>query len=299
LSMFIIVLVVNLGMCLVHAHSEQNHILERQRLRSASNRNMRNKILSMLSKQQSSRAGTTSQQNPRLEYSNPSTVEVTERIQSFFPECGMDDYYERQLPQDSAETSYLIYNLKFPNPPSGSSLRVADARLRIFMPPSPELKAGADTAVDLTKPVETENCSSEERYRITVSWIQLRNHHSFVGESVMLDTTMVDQSYTGWLSFNVIGAARNWYRHKHRPAAIAIQIEDMKRRPVKASEILQTMNCSSTVAGSSSGQQDQQAQMSMVPQGQEARLIMVSQHYPLARGIKQPPAASRGVCVLY
>jgi hypothetical protein len=31
LSMFIIVLVVNLGMCLVHAHSEQNHILERQR----------------------------------------------------------------------------------------------------------------------------------------------------------------------------------------------------------------------------------------------------------------------------
>jgi hypothetical protein len=91
----------------------------------------------------------------------------------------MDDYYERQRPQDSAETSYLIYNLKFPNPPSGSSLRVADARLRIFMPPSPELKAGSDTAVDPTKPVETENCSSEERYRITVSWIQLRNHHSF------------------------------------------------------------------------------------------------------------------------
>jgi len=286
LSMFKILVVVNLGMCL--AHSEQNPILERQRLRTASNRNMRNKILSMLSKQQSSRGGSSAQQSPSQQFPGHNPVDVTERIQSFFPECGMDDYYQRQLPQDPADTGYLMYKIKFPSPPPGSSLRVADARLRIFMPPSAEAEAAkttANTAADPTKPVDTENCSSEERYRITVSWIQLRNHHSFVAESVMLDTTMVDQSYTGWLSFNVIGAARNWYRHKHRPAAISIDIEDMKRRSVKASEILQTMNCSSTVAGG-------------IGEGQEARLIMVSQHYPLTVGVNPPPA-SRGVCVLY
>ncbi len=47
-------------------------------------------------------------------------------------------------------------------------------------------------------------------------------------------------------NYNMNNMLRNWYRHKHRPAAIAIQVEDMRRRPIKTSEILHTSNCTNT-----------------------------------------------------
>ena len=78
-----------------------------------------------------------------------------------------------------------MYNIKFPSTPAGSTLRVADARLRLYMQAASHqdadnFVAGGATRGDGTAASDdTENCSSEERFRITVSWLQMKNHHSF------------------------------------------------------------------------------------------------------------------------
>ena len=84
-----------------------------------------------------------------------------------------------------------MYNIKFPSTPAGSTLRVADARLRLYMQAASHqdadnFVAGGATRGDGTAASDdTENCSSEERFRITVSWLQMKNHHSFGKNNIL------------------------------------------------------------------------------------------------------------------
>ncbi|XP_023320924.1 uncharacterized protein LOC111695731 isoform X2 [Eurytemora carolleeae] len=164
-------------------------------------------------------------------------MDFTERVQSFFPECDIDDNYLLQLP-DTPNSEILIFKIKFPVPRPGTLLSIVEARLRMFKLHSEMIE-------------DTPDCPREQRMRITASWIQLKNHANSdaVAETVMLDSIMVDLSVNGWISLDVTGAVRSWYNHPHRPSAVLVEVENSRRETLQTRNLLQPLNCSSSSAG--------------------------------------------------
>ena len=107
-----------------------------------------------------------------------STTIIAHRIYEDVSLVGdVEDRYLRQLPRATDSTT-LMFSLRFPSPPPGHTLSVADARLRLFKTPVEDVSANDVLAGGpAAAPADGDNCPSENRYRITVSWLQLKSRH--------------------------------------------------------------------------------------------------------------------------
>jgi len=134
---------------------------------------------------------------------SPVSIDYTQRVQSFFPEC---NYRHKtrlilQAPEDPNIDIHL-FKIKFPTARAGSKLSINEAQLRLY-------KLG------VANPTSNPNCPPENKIRITVSWLKLKNSGIRPAEQVMLDSVMVDGSIAGWTQLDVTGAVRSWYKHRH------------------------------------------------------------------------------------
>eukprot|EP00092_Neocalanus_flemingeri_P006428 GFUD01006925.1.p1 GENE.GFUD01006925.1~~GFUD01006925.1.p1 ORF type:complete len:498 (-),score=113.70 GFUD01006925.1:444-1937(-) len=162
---------------------------------------------------------------------SPMSIDYTERVQSFFPECNYKHKTRLilQAPEDP-NIDIHFFKIKFPSARAGSQLSINAAKLRIY-------KIGA------ARPTPRPNCPPENKIRITVSWLKLRNSGIRPAEQVMLDSVMVDGSIAGWTTLDVTGAVRSWYQHQHMPMALMIEVEDISKRDLNAKQFLQTIKC--------------------------------------------------------
>jgi len=163
---------------------------------------------------------------------SPMSIDYTERVQSFFPECNYKHKTRLilQAPEDP-NIDIHFFKIKFPSARLGSKLSINAAKLRIY-------KLGVGN------PTSSPNCPPENKIRITVSWLKLRNSGIRPAEQVMLDSVMVDGSIAGWTTLDVTGAVRSWYQHQHMPMALMIEVEDISKRDLNAKQFLQTIKCS-------------------------------------------------------
>ena len=123
-----------------------------------------------------------------------------------------------QAPEDPNIDIHL-FKIKFPTARAGSKLSINEAQLRLY-------KLG------VANPTSNPNCPPENKIRITVSWLKLKNSgirpgvifdfysnicliQNVLAEQVMLDSVMVDGSIAGWTQLDVTGAVRSWYKHRH------------------------------------------------------------------------------------
>jgi len=162
---------------------------------------------------------------------SPVSIDYTQRVQSFFPEC---NYRHKtrlilQAPEDPNIDIHL-FKIKFPTARAGSKLSINEAQLRLY-------KLG------VANPTSNPNCPPENKIRITVSWLKLKNSGIRPAEQVMLDSVMVDGSIAGWTQLDVTGAVRSWYKHRHMPMALMIEVEDINKRDLNAKQFLQTIKC--------------------------------------------------------
>jgi hypothetical protein len=161
----------------------------------------------------------------------PVSIDYTERVQSFFPEC---NYKQKtrlilQAPEDP-NIEIHFFKIKFPTARAGSKLSINAAKLRLY-------KLG------VSSPTFSPNCPPENKIRITVSWLKLRNKGIRPADQVMLDSVMVDGSTTGWTTLDVTGAVRSWHQHQHMPMALMLEVEDIGKRDLDAKKYLQTIKC--------------------------------------------------------
>jgi len=162
---------------------------------------------------------------------SPVSIDYTERVQSFFPECNYKHKTRLilQAPEDP-NIEIHFFKLKFPTARPGSKLSINAAKLRLY-------KLG------VSSPTSSPNCPPENKIRITVSWLKLRNTGIRPAEQVMLDSVMVDGSIAGWTTLDVTGAVRSWYQHQHMPMALMLEVEDISKRDLNAKKYLQTIKC--------------------------------------------------------
>lgn len=164
---------------------------------------------------------------------SPVSIDYTERVQSFFPECNYKHKTRLilQAPEDPNIEIHL-FKIKFPVARAGSKLSINAAKLRVY-------KLG------VTSPTSSPNCPPENKIRITVSWLKLRNSGIRPAEQVMLDSVMVDGSTPGWTTLDVTGAVQSWHQHQHMPMALMIEVEDISKRDLNAKRYLQSIKCGS------------------------------------------------------
>jgi len=172
---------------------------------------------------------------------SPVSIDYTERVQSFFPECNYKHKTRLilQAPEDP-NIEIHFFKIKFPTARTGSKLSINAAKLRLYKLGSP-----SPTSSPNSNPSSSANpsCPPENKIRITVSWLKLRNTGLRPANQVMLDSVMVDGSTAGWTTLDVTGAVRSWYQHQHMPMALMLEVEDIGKRDLNAKKYLQSIKC--------------------------------------------------------
>jgi len=172
---------------------------------------------------------------------SPVSIDYTERVQSFFPECNYKHKTRLilQAPEDP-NIDIHFFKIKFPTARAGSKLSINAAKLRLYKLGVPSSTSSPNPNTD---PNSSPNCPPENKIRITVSWLKLRNTGIRPANQVMLDSVMVDGSTPGWTTLDVTGAVRSWYQHQHMPMALMLEVEDIAKRDLNAKNYLQTIKC--------------------------------------------------------